>query len=84
MRTENGEIKKREIRKSNEVKNYNDLKHTILCPPPSRIFFEHLNIFYVCLEKEEVWEGVGRKGVEGVEEVDWGSGAEEGGGKGGI
>jgi len=34
MRTENGEIKKREIRKSNEVKNYNDLKHTILCPPP--------------------------------------------------
>ena len=34
MRTENGEIKKREIRKSNENKNYNDLKHTILCPPP--------------------------------------------------
>ena len=28
MRTENDEIKKRWIRKSNENKNYNDLKHT--------------------------------------------------------
>ena len=28
MRTENEEIKKRWIRKSNGYKNYNDLKHT--------------------------------------------------------